>query len=80
MGELGGEGEIPITSWGLLIIYVPNALCLLSVPYCVDSCSIGVDCMSLTRHRYDKRFDAAWMKFDATLTQHVHCAMVEAAL
>jgi len=26
MGELGGEGEISIASWGLLITYIPNAV------------------------------------------------------
>jgi len=34
MDELGEEGEIPIDSWDLLIVYLLNALFVLLVPYC----------------------------------------------
>jgi hypothetical protein len=39
MDELGEEGEIPIDSWDLLIIYLLNALFVLLVPYCRNECS-----------------------------------------
>lgn len=42
LGELGEGGEISIASWDLLIVHIPNALCLLSVPYL---CSMGVGCI-----------------------------------
>jgi hypothetical protein len=52
LGELGEEGKISIASWNLLIAHIPNASCLLCVPYLH---SMGVGCIPyISVHRIIK--------------------------